>query len=281
VNLALQRLPELRPPRPAALHGHGRRQLPEDHAKRRRARMSPRARATARDECILEYGFDPRTARHPEAPKRRGECVGHEGKCPWLACRAHLALDVRPTSAKGHPSSMRLTFGSEDIEAWPEMTCSLDFVDSFSYPEAGRGVATFAQIASALQVTKERARQIYASGALKFLKGCDAAGVDPILILEWLEGSSRIPPVKPSPLRRAQVLGTAEVEEEPERPRLSPRAAARRRQELMRAERELRLRQVAEARERAARSDAAVRVAGREPQGAVVGGTRYEPVRFF
>lgn len=243
--------------------------------------MSPRARAAARDECILEYGFDPRTTRHPEAPKTRGECRGHEGRCNWLACRHHLALDVRPTSAKGHPSSLRLTFGGEDIEAWPEMTCSLDFVDAFSYPEAGRGVATFAQIAKALRVTKERARQIYASGALKFLKGCDAAGVDPILVLEWLEGSSRMPPVKPSTLRRAQVLGHDAVEAEPERPRLSPRAAARRRQELMRAERSLRLQQVAEARARAVRTDAArgERRAEAVPARAVA--RRVEPVRFF
>jgi hypothetical protein len=89
-----------------------------------------------------------------------------------------------------------------------------------------------------------------------------------------------VPPAKPSPLRRAQVLGQAAVEEEPERPRLSPRAAARRRQELLRAERDLRLRQVAEARARAARSDAAVRVAA-VPAPVRVAGRRVEPVRFF
>lgn len=259
MNLLAQRLPELRRAHPRALHGHGRRELPADHARHKRARLSPRARAAARDECILEYGFDPRLTRHPEAPKTRGECQGHEGRCPWLACRNHLALDVRPTSAKGHPSSLRLTFGGEDIDAWPEQCCCLDVVDIFAYPEGGRGVMTFAQIAKVMMITKERARQIYASGALKFLQGCTSAGVDPILVLEWLEGSSRTPPAKPSPIRRAQVFGSSDDEDDevaPARPRLSPQAAARRRQELMRAEQELRETQVREARERAARTDA-------------------------
>lgn len=222
--------------------------------------MSPRARAAARDECILEHGFDPRLTRHPEAPRTREECQGHDGRCPWVGCRSHLALDVRPTSAKGHPSSLRLTFGGEDIDAWPEQCCCLDVVDTFQYPEGGRGVMTFSQIAEVMLITKERARQIYASGALKFLQGCTSAGVDPILVLEWLEGSSRTPPAKPSPIRRAQVFGRQADEEAeevaPVRRRLSPQAAARRRQTMMRAEAREREAQVRAARERAARSDA-------------------------
>lgn len=79
-------------------------------------------------------------------PKTRGECIGGERPCPFVACRWHLYLDVNPRTG-----SVTLNFPGAALEDLPD-TCCLDVAD--------RGGATLEQVAALTNATRERIRQI-------------------------------------------------------------------------------------------------------------------------
>lgn len=88
-----------------------------------------------------------RTEGLPRAlPMTRGECVGHDGPCPHVGCRYHLALDVTFAGAV----VMRW-----DLDEEPERpTCALDVADQ-------TGGLGFDEIAVILGCSHQRVRQIY------------------------------------------------------------------------------------------------------------------------
>jgi hypothetical protein len=81
-----------------------------------------------------------------ERPLTRGDCAGGERPCPWVGCRHHLFLDVDEDSG-----SIKLNF--PDLE--PDQ-----LVDSCALDVADRAGATLDQVGGALNLTRERVRQI-------------------------------------------------------------------------------------------------------------------------
>lgn len=93
-------------------------------------------------------------AQHEETqrPLTRGDCIGAERPCPWVGCRHHLYLDVTEVG------SIKTNFPT--LEPWElPQTCSLDV--------AAFGGLTLDQVGGLLNVTRERARQVEASGLRK------------------------------------------------------------------------------------------------------------------
>jgi hypothetical protein len=80
-----------------------------------------------------------------DRPRTRGDCAGGERPCPFVSCKYHLYLDVAEngTIKVNHPT----------LEPW-ELTdsCALDIAD--------QGPATLNVVANALNVVRERVRQI-------------------------------------------------------------------------------------------------------------------------
>lgn len=80
-----------------------------------------------------------------ERPRTRADCEFGPRPCPFVSCRHHLYLDVKPNGSIG------LTFGERDVDQIPE-TCSLDV--------AARGEHTLEDVGGLLGITRERMRQL-------------------------------------------------------------------------------------------------------------------------
>ena len=88
-----------------------------------------------------------------ERPTTRAECIDGPRPCPFVSCKHHLYLDVSPRTG-----NIKLNF--PDLEAW-EMaeTCALDVAD--------RGGTTLEEVATIVNLTRERIRQLEAKGRAK------------------------------------------------------------------------------------------------------------------
>lgn len=89
-------------------------------------------------------------------PRTRGDCLQGENAqrpCPFLSCRFHLYLDV-------NPKSCGIKFNFDHLEAYeiPE-SCALDVAD--------KGGDTLENIGLMMNLTRERVRQLEASGLAK------------------------------------------------------------------------------------------------------------------
>jgi hypothetical protein len=98
----------------------------------------------------------PATEAQAERPRTRGDCIDGPRPCPWVSCRHHLALDV--TRSGGLKVVRPDADGEPDLDAMQE-TCSLDVAD--------RGEAGLATVGRALNVTRERARQLVEAALLR------------------------------------------------------------------------------------------------------------------
>ena len=89
-----------------------------------------------------------------ERPKNRSECVGGVRPCPFVSCRYHLYLDVKP-----HKTSETIMINYAELGGPHEMefSCALDEIEK--YP----GGMTLEQIGKRMNITRERVRQIEAS----------------------------------------------------------------------------------------------------------------------
>ena len=123
-------------------------------ALRRDARRARRLLA----EDLLQLAQDAR-------PKTRGECVDAPRPCLWVSCRFHLYLDVSEKNG-----AVKLNFPDLDIWELPE-TCALDLAD--------QGGLTLERVGLALNVTRERARQVESCG-MKKLRQCITAEGEPV-----------------------------------------------------------------------------------------------------
>ena len=86
-------------------------------------------------------------------PRTRGECANVPRPCPFVSCSKHLYLDVNPDTEK-----LKLNF--PDIEPH-------QMIESCSQDMADRGPQTLEAIGAAVNVTRERARQIVETGLAK------------------------------------------------------------------------------------------------------------------
>lgn len=114
-------------------------------------------RKLSKDErAELEQIMEEVDERRPDA---RQECRTTERPCPFVSCKYHLYLDVNP-----HTGSIKLNF--PDLEVWElSETCSLDVAD--------RGGITLEEVGELLNLTRERIRQVEATGLDKLRGGYD------------------------------------------------------------------------------------------------------------
>src|SRR5690606_35397869 len=89
------------------------RELNREAAKKRGPRPSKRAVALAAEANRDAVRVLPMT---------RGDCP--PGKCGFVSCRHHTALEVSHRTG-----TIKLAFGSEDPDDWPEVVCALDLAD--------------------------------------------------------------------------------------------------------------------------------------------------------
>jgi hypothetical protein len=88
-----------------------------------------------------------------EIPRTRSECAEGPRPCPFVSCAHHLFLDV---SAK--TGSLKLNFPDLEPEQMSE-SCALDVAD--------RGGETLENVGAALNMTRERVRQIEVTALAK------------------------------------------------------------------------------------------------------------------
>ncbi len=81
-----------------------------------------------------------------ERPKKRSDCADGPRPCPWAGCEFNLLIEVDPRT--GH---LHMPFGTTDVDELPE-SCWLDVADRMG--------ATLDQVGRALNVSRERVRQI-------------------------------------------------------------------------------------------------------------------------
>lgn len=110
-----------------------------------RARCLPLVRTSADHERVVRLGVLQPTPEHWR-PTTRGECANVPRPCPFVSCRHHLYLDVRPRTG-----NVQLNFPDLEPDELRE-SCALDVAD--------RGPATLEQIGEYLNITRERARQL-------------------------------------------------------------------------------------------------------------------------
>ena len=92
-------------------------------------------------------------------PKNREDCRVGDRPCPFVSCKYHLYLDVNPNTG-----SIKLNF--PDLAVWElAETCSLDVAD--------RGGITLEEVGELLNLTRERIRQVEATGLEKLRFGYD------------------------------------------------------------------------------------------------------------
>lgn len=146
-----------------------------------------------------------------QRPKIRRDCLraldagdgGPDGAnaerpCPWVSCRYHLAIDVDRTN--GH---VKLNFPSLELDQLPE-TCALDIAD--------RGGGTLEEVGSAMNVTRERIRQLESHGLHVLSKRSGAQDLLPLLgevLLE--EAPAAIAAARMPPISRAAIAPRPEM----------------------------------------------------------------------
>ncbi len=81
-----------------------------------------------------------------DRPRTRGDCVEGPRPCPWISCRHHLAVDV-----SARTGSIKVNFPDIEPEELAE-SCSLDLADT--------GPTTLQEVGAAMNLTRERVRQI-------------------------------------------------------------------------------------------------------------------------
>ncbi len=89
-------------------------------------------------------------------PKTRSECLRMERPCLFVSCKHHLYLDVNPETG-----SIKLNFPDKEVWELSE-TCALDV--------AARGGLTLEEVGEILNLTRERIRQVEATGLQKLFE---------------------------------------------------------------------------------------------------------------
>lgn len=123
-------------------------------------------------------------------PQTRADCLDGPRPCPYVGCKHHLAMDVRPVE---RPSLVRvgavgdrnrtIRAASKDLETWTDKlleelgrmseTCALDVAD--------RGGITLDAVGKIIGITRERVRQLEAKAKSVLLANVGAGELREIL----------------------------------------------------------------------------------------------------
>jgi hypothetical protein len=95
----------------------------------------------------------------PGLPATRGDCVDAARPCPHTQCFYHLWIDYRVKVGRGVEQEVRYV---RRLTLLPE-TCSLDVADRYDG-------ATLLQVGEALNLTRERVRQIEVAAVIKLMR---------------------------------------------------------------------------------------------------------------
>ena len=120
---------------------------------RRRSKTRKPRRVTKKEREPLQYEYHWLESYRPDV---WSECMGRpptgeEGVCPFVGCRHHLALDVKPRN--GHLTEVFPHVGLEKLDRLPA-NCALRV--------ASKGEHTLEEVGEFMNLTRERVRQIEA-----------------------------------------------------------------------------------------------------------------------
>jgi len=87
-----------------------------------------------------------RKKEHYARPTTRQDCEDSARPCPWVSCRYHLYLDVNSETG-----TIKVNFPTVELWELP-YSCALDLADEREL--------TFEEIGQALNLTRERIRQL-------------------------------------------------------------------------------------------------------------------------
>ena len=109
-------------------------------------------RSMTKEKMSIETLLYPESVRG--RPATRGECCGGARPCPFVGCLYHLYLDVNAETG-----SMKMNFPG--VEPWEiKDSCALDVAD--------RGGVTLEEVGDAMNLTRERIRQVETQGLQSF-----------------------------------------------------------------------------------------------------------------
>ena len=135
-----------------ALHGRrrgGHRQLVEPLGKRGTQKHLRLLRAEADADMAIVGDV--------RRPRTRGECIDGPRPCPWVGCKYHLALDVKPRSG-----ALVLNVSGASTGDLPDGdSCALDVADD--------GPQRLERIGELLGLVRERVRQIEQTALRKLM----------------------------------------------------------------------------------------------------------------
>lgn len=127
----------------------------EQRRSRRRHVVRGRSISTSRTpRWELEMGkrlYPPE--EHPWKPQTRADCASVSRPCPHVSCKYNLFLDV-----SGRTGSIKLNFPDLDTDTMVE-SCALDVAD--------RGGTSLEEVGAAMNLTRERVRQLERSAMAK------------------------------------------------------------------------------------------------------------------
>lgn len=137
---------------------------------------APRSRTTAAKRLTravrlkgwLDLGLTPEQgeALHDTRPRTRGECADVPRPCPYVSCAYSLYLDVNPETG-----SIKLVHPTREPWEMPaDASCALDVAE--------RGGMKLEAVGEIINVVRERARQIEASGLAQLSAAFAADGLD-------------------------------------------------------------------------------------------------------
>lgn len=141
-------------------------------ARKRSVAPKKLTRAFLRIEWLKLGGLPvPDLSAEYDRPRTYADCIdqglGLDGApCPWVSCHRHLYLDVNPETGS-------ITFNFPDMEPWElKHTCANRLSE--------RGGMTLEEVGDAINITRERVRQIEVRTMIKKMKpDVVARGIEP------------------------------------------------------------------------------------------------------
>lgn len=123
-----------------------------------RAQTTSVKRMTKRELAVGRALFPTEEHLDVQRPRTRDECKEGFRPCPFVSCANHLYLDV-----SARTGAIKVNFpdvGADELELLPE-SCALDVAD--------RHGSTLEEVGAAMNLTRERVRQIEVTGLAKLL----------------------------------------------------------------------------------------------------------------